>query len=148
MKRDSVVAQRLVVIASKQAQVRRTPQHQLEEPQQRFQAVPAIVEKIAEQHDSRLVVTLTFRFTVDQREAGFEREQVAVEVTDEPERRVRNLLDRQGPIGAVRALIVEEHAEAALGVKQRLKLLNRPAHPRTHRAGGHRGARSCPNPRS
>ena len=39
------------MIASNEAQVRRTAKHQLEYPQECLQAVPAIVEQIPEQDD-------------------------------------------------------------------------------------------------
>ena len=52
--------------------------------------------------------------------------------------------DPQRPIGAVLALVVEEHPETALRVEQRLELLDRPAHARTHRTGSHRGRDAIP----
>ena len=58
-----------------------------------------------------------------------------MQVADEPERRVRDLRNPQRAVGAALALVVEEHPEPALGVEQRLELLDGPAHARTDGAG-------------
>ena len=59
---------------------------QLEDPQQNLEPVALVVEQVAEKDDPRPARRLA-RSRRDQRQRGLERQQVAVQVADDPERR-------------------------------------------------------------
>jgi hypothetical protein len=126
----AVVAKRLVVVSGQQTDGLRTLQDQLEDPQQRFQTEPAVVEQVAEEHDTRAAASAS-GLAGNQRERGLEREEVAVDVADEPER-VGAARERQHAIGGAFPPVVEQHESTTLGVEQGFELLDRRPHARAH----------------
>jgi hypothetical protein len=143
-KARAVVSKRLVVVPREKTDRLRTLEDQLEDPQQGFQTVAAVIKEIAEENDPRGLAILTLALTTNQSECRIECKEVTVNVPDEPERLVGKLYQSQRPISAALPLVIEQHSHSALRVKQSLELLDRRSHARTQGAGSQR--RSDPFP--
>jgi hypothetical protein len=83
----AVIGQRFVMVANHDADPFRRGEDELEDAQKQFEPEAFVVEQIAEQDDVRGRSAVGLGTPPDQRERGLEREQVAVQVADDPQRR-------------------------------------------------------------
>jgi hypothetical protein len=127
----AVVGERLVVVSGEQADGVGALDDELQHPQQHLEPVGAVVEQVAEEDE---VGAWPLRL-VGEGERRLEREQVPVQVADEPEGRVgREGAEPDGAIGLVLSIGVEEEAGSALAVEQRLHARHGRVHARAHAA--------------
>ncbi len=113
---------------------RRILQDHLENAKENLQSEAFIVEKVTEKNNSRPRSALP-AVAPDQHQGGFESEQVAVQVADEPERVFRSYLsDANRLVTGKRTVRIEQHPATRAPVEPALHPGNNPAHATPHAA--------------